>query len=93
MPNIKSAKKQMRAAGRKRLRNKHVLSLTKTKIGKAEGLILSGSPDEAQAAVVTTISSLDRAARKGIIHPANAARRKSRLMKKLNKAHSTSSAE
>ena len=83
----------MRAAGRKRLRNKPVLSLTKTKIGKAEGLILSGPPDEAQAAVVTTISSLDRAARKGIIHPANAARRKSRLMKKLNKARPASSAE
>jgi small subunit ribosomal protein S20 len=36
--------------------------------------------------VVTAISSLDKAAEKGVIHSNNAARRKSRLMKKLNKA-------
>lgn len=92
MPNTESAKKQMRASGRKRLRNKPVLSLTKTNIGKAEGLIVSGKFDEAEVAVVTTISSLDKAARKGIIHPASAARRKSRLMKKLNKARPAPSA-
>jgi hypothetical protein len=43
-------------------------------------------------AVVTAISSLDKAAEKGIIHPNNAARRKSRLMKKLNEAQASSSA-
>ena len=93
MPNTKSAKKQLRVAERKQPRNKSVISLNKTNIGKAEELILSGPPDEAQAAVVTAISSLDRAAGKGIIHPANAARRKSRLVKKLNKARPASSAE
>jgi small subunit ribosomal protein S20 len=36
--------------------------------------------------VGTAISSLDRAATKGIIHKNNAARRKSRLAKRLNKA-------
>ncbi|HAH00405.1 MAG TPA: 30S ribosomal protein S20, partial [Ktedonobacter sp.] len=30
------------------------------------------------------VSELDRAAKKGVIHPNNAARRKSRLMKQLN---------
>jgi len=42
--------------------------------------------EAARGAVVAAISSLDRAAAKGVIHPNNAARRKSRLMKKLNKA-------
>ena len=86
MPVTKSAQKQVRVAARRRIRNKSVLSQCKTYITKAEGLIFSGELDSAQKAVVTAISSLDRAAEKGIIHPNNAARRKSRLMKKLNEA-------
>ncbi len=86
MPVTKSAKKQMRVAGRKRLRNKPIRSLSKTNITKAERLIFSGELETAQKAVVAAISSLDKAAEKGIIHPNNAARRKSRLMKKLNEA-------
>ncbi len=86
MPVTKSALKQMRLAERKRLRNKSVRSLCKTNITKAEKLIFSGEPEAAQKAVVAAISSLDKAAGKGVIHPNNAARRKSRLMKKLNQA-------
>jgi hypothetical protein len=37
--------------------------------------------------VTAAISALDKAAEKGIIHPNNAARRKSRLMAKVNAAH------
>jgi small subunit ribosomal protein S20 len=36
--------------------------------------------------VAEAVVSLDKAAEKGIIHANNAARRKSRLMKKLNEA-------
>jgi len=43
--------------------------------------------------VVAAISSLDKAAEKGVIHPNNAARRKSRLIKKLNEALSLAEAE
>jgi small subunit ribosomal protein S20 len=53
---------------------------------KAGRLITSGEFEEARVAVTTAISSLDKAAEKGIIHPNNAARRKARLMKKLNQA-------
>jgi small subunit ribosomal protein S20 len=53
-------------------------------VKKAEQSIFSGSPDE--ATIREAISSLDKAAGKGIIHKNNAARRKSRLMKKLNAA-------
>ncbi len=93
MPVTKSAKKQVRVTERRRLRNRSIRSLVKTNITKAERLIFSGELESAQAAVVAAISSLDKAAEKGIIHPNNAARRKSRLMKKLNEAQGLSSAE
>src|SRR5688500_19690451 len=48
-------------------------------LGRAEG----NGPE----AVAAAISALDKAAEKGIIHPNNAARRKSRLMTKVNAAH------
>ncbi len=92
MPVTKSAQKQVRVSERRRLRNKSVSSLCKTNITKAEKLIFSGELELAQKAVVAAITSLDKAAEKGIIHPNNAARRKSRLMKKLNEAQSLSSA-
>ena len=65
---------------------------TKTRVTKAEKLINAGELDPAKAAVVAAVSSLDKAAEKGIIHPNNAARRKSRLMKKLNQAQSAGAA-
>ncbi len=70
----------------RRLRNKSVRSLCKTNITKAETLIFSGELELAKQAVVAAISSLDKAVEKGVIPPNNAARRKSRLMKKLNEA-------
>ena len=93
MPNTRSARKQVRVSERRRLRNKSIQSLCKTNITKAERLIFSGELESAQEAAVAAISSLDRAAEKGVIHPNNAARRKSRLMKKLNEARTLSSAE
>ena len=93
MPNTRSARKQVRVTQRRRLRNKSIQSLCKTNITKAERLIFSGELESAHEAAVAAISSLDRAAEKGVIHPNNAARRKSRLMKKLNEARTLSSAE
>ncbi len=89
MARKKSAEKQVRVAERRRLRNKSVRSQVKTRITKAERLIFSGELEAAQEAVVAAISSLDKAAEKGILKPNNAARRKSRLMKKLNEALAT----
>ncbi|MFQ5997045.1 MAG: 30S ribosomal protein S20 [Dehalococcoidales bacterium] len=93
MPQSKSAQKQMRVAEKKRLRNRSVRSQAKTNITKAERLIFSGELETAREAVLAAISSLDKAAEKGIIHPNNAARRKSRLMQKLNQAQALASAE
>lgn len=91
MPVTKSAGKEVRKTERRRLRNKASRSLCKTNITKAEKLTFAGELETARSSVVTAVSSLDKAAEKGIIHPNNAARRKSRLMKKLNKAIASSS--
>ena len=93
MPKSKSSQKQVRVAQKRRLRNKSISSLCKTNITKAERLIFLGELESAQSAVVAAIGSLDKAAEKGVIHPNNAARRKSRLMKKLNQALALSSTE
>ena len=93
MPSSKSAQKQARVAERRRLGNKSIRSHCKTNITKAQRLILAGDLEAAQTAVVAAISSLDKAAEKGIFHPNNTARRKSRLMGKLNKATSLAKAE
>jgi len=55
-------------------------------VTRAEKLISGNEPEPAKDAVATAISALDRAAKKGVIHPNTAARRKSRLMKKFNQA-------
>jgi small subunit ribosomal protein S20 len=83
--NTRSAEKMIRAAERRRVRNRAIKSAVKTFIRKAERGIV-GAADDSSALVVQAISKLDKAASKGILHPRNAARRKSRLMKKLNQA-------
>jgi small subunit ribosomal protein S20 len=93
LPGSKSAQKQVLATESKRLKNKSITSLCKTSITKAEKLIFSGELKAAQEAVAVAITSLDKAAEKGVIHPNNAARRKSRLMKKLNEARAAASAK
>ncbi|MBC8275258.1 MAG: 30S ribosomal protein S20 [Chloroflexi bacterium] len=93
MPKSKSAEKAARASERKRLRNKSVRSATKTHLIRAEKLISGNELESAQQAVLAATSALDRAAKKGAIHPNTAARHKSRLMKKFNQAKLASTAE
>ena len=80
----KSAQKQVRVSSRRQMRNKSARSALKTSITKAEKLLFTGETDEAKKVVEEAITLLDKAANKGIIHSNNAARRKARLMKKLN---------
>jgi len=49
-------------------------------------LIAAGQIEEAEAAAREAVSSLDKAAQKGIIHKNKAARSKSRLLKRLSQA-------
>ena len=81
----------MRLTEKRRLTNKSITTLCKTNIIKAERLIFSGELDSAQAAVLAAVSSLDKAAEKGVLHPNNVARRKARLLSKLNSALAASS--
>jgi len=85
MPNNAAAKKRMRQEAKRRLHNRSVKSLVKTQVTKARVAISTGQ--EAEEAVRAAASELDRAAKKGVIHRNNAARRKSRLMKQLNAAN------
>jgi small subunit ribosomal protein S20 len=72
----------MRQEQKRRLHNRSVKSLVKTQITKAREALASDA--DAIEAVRVAVSELDRAAKKGVIHRNNAARRKSRLMKQLN---------
>ncbi len=76
----------MRKSATRRMQNKPVRTFCKTTIGKTERFIASGDITSAEKEAVVAISTLDKATEKGVIHPNNAARRKSRLMKKLNSA-------
>ena len=89
MAHSKSTQKAIRVAARKQMRNKSVRSAVKTYITKAERLITTKELDSAKEAVAQAIVSLDKAAQKGVIHPNNAARHKSRLIKKLNQVPKT----
>ena len=86
MTSRKSAQKAARVAQRKAERNIPIRSSVKTYITKARKLILASDLDAAPEAVKQAAIALDKAAQKGVLHPNNAARRKSRLMKSLNAA-------
>ncbi|MCL4369078.1 MAG: 30S ribosomal protein S20 [Actinobacteria bacterium] len=86
MANTKSALKMIRVSERRRQHNRPIRSALKTYVSKAVKAAGQADPSAAQSAVHTAIRELDKAAAKGVIHPNNAARRKSRLMKRLNQA-------
>jgi small subunit ribosomal protein S20 len=85
LANNKSAKKRIRIAEQRRIRNRPFRTAARTYVKKAELAIRSGDEEVASTAVGDAVSMLDRVAGKGIIHPNNAARRKSRLMTKYNR--------
>jgi small subunit ribosomal protein S20 len=83
LANIKSQIKRNRQNEKRRLRNRVYKGRARTSIKKARLAIESGGVEEARQATLEAVSALDKAAEKGILHKNNAARRKSRLMKKL----------
>ena len=89
MANTKSATKEIRVAEARQERNKSLRSLTKTIVHKAENSVSKSEIESAKADVKAAASSLDKAAGAGIIHANTAARKKSRLSKKLNQAVAT----
>jgi small subunit ribosomal protein S20 len=81
------ALKRVRQSLRRRAINQRTRSQAKTLVLQANNIALGRAEGDGAAAVTAAISALDKAAEKGIIHPNNAARRKSRLMAKANAAH------
>ena len=84
MANIKSQIKRNRQNDKRRLRNRVYRGTARIAVRTARTAIEDGVP-ESQAALVSAISALDKAAEQGVLHRNNAARRKSRLVKAFNK--------
>src|SRR5438309_9779154 len=79
-----SAKKQARAGARRAVRNRSVKSAVKTRVTRARRAVAEHDVDAAREIGLASVSGLERAAEKGILHPNSAARRKSRVMKLAN---------
>ena len=84
MANIKSAKKRILVAEKKAARNKSIRSAVKTSMKKVDAAVAAGDKEAAAAALTNAISTIDKAATKGVYHKNNAARKVSRLSKAVN---------
>jgi small subunit ribosomal protein S20 len=85
LANTQSAIKAARQNERRRRRNRMVRSATRTQVRKARTALIQGDPQQAEEAIRQAVVALDKAAQKGIIHRNSASRRKSRLMRQLNR--------
>lgn len=83
MPNIKSAKKRVLVIDKKTQQNKMIKSALKTQIKKFMAAVAAGDKESANALYPETVSAIDSAASKGLIHKNNAANKKAKLAKKL----------
>jgi len=83
LANIKSAIKRNKQNEKRRLRNRIFRGRARTAVKKARLAIDANDSDSAHQAALEAISALDKAAERGVLHKNNAARRKSRLMRRL----------
>lgn len=79
-----SARKRDRQNARRRIRNRARESLLKTKARKVAEALAGSDKSKATASLKELVSALDKSAAQGTIHRNTAARRKSRLMRRLN---------
>ena len=83
MPNIKSAKKRVLVIEKKTLKNKAIKSALKTQVKKFLTAVEAGDKELATKLFPETVSAIDAAATKGVLHKNNANNRKAKLAKKL----------
>lgn len=81
MTHSKQSAKRVRTANRRRLKNRSVRSGIKSKIKNT----VAAEPAKRAELLIESVSTIDKAAKAGVIHKNTAARRKSRLQKALNK--------
>ena len=86
MPNIKSAMKRVKVIEKKTMRNNMIRSGYRTAVKKFEQALESGNVEEAKALFSEATKKIDQACTKGVLVKNTAARKKSRLAKKLNAA-------
>jgi len=84
LANIKSAKKRILVSETKAARNKAAKSAVKTSIKKVEAAVAAGDKEAAKAALLDSVSTIDKATSKGVYHKNNASRKVSRLSKAVN---------
>ncbi len=83
MPNIKSAKKRVLVIEKKTSENKVIKSALKTQIKKFLAAVNEGNKELATKLYSETVSAIDSAASKGVLHKNNASNKKAKLAKKL----------
>lgn len=84
MANIKSQKKRILTNEKSRQRNVAVRSRVKTIVKKTDEALSAKDAEKAKTDLAAAISEIDRACTKGVIHPNQAARRKSSLQRRYN---------
>ena len=84
MPNHKSAMKRVRQNEKRRLRNRHIMSTTRTYIKAVRAAIDSGNAEAAREALPKAVNAINAAVSKGVIHRNQASRKISRLTLAVN---------
>tara|TARA_B100000378_G_C17855614_1_gene346688 strand:- start:391 stop:645 length:255 start_codon:yes stop_codon:yes gene_type:complete len=84
MAITKSAKKRIKSSEKKRVFNTRRSREMKEQIKSFTNAIGKGSKDEAEKMLPKVFKAIDKAAKRGVIKENNAARKKSRLSKKLS---------
>lgn len=84
MPNIKSSERSVKTDAERRAKNFAAKSTVKSAFRKVAEAVHTGKADEAKAFLTNASSTIDKAVAKGVIHKNAAARKKSRLARKVN---------
>ncbi|HNU81606.1 MAG TPA: 30S ribosomal protein S20 [bacterium] len=84
MPNKKSAKKELRKSVKREAANLKVKNVMKTAIKKSLKKV-QATDKSVKEDLAVVMKNIDKAAKKGVIKKRTAARKKSRLAKKINK--------
>ncbi len=79
MPQLTQAKKALRTSQRKRVINDRWRRKLRAALNEVRDALANNSKEDAEKAMLKAESVLDRTARRNIIHPNKAARKKSRL--------------
>lgn len=84
MANIKSAKKRILVAEARTARNKAIKSEVKTAVKKVDAAVAAKDAENARALLKAAISTLNKAASKGVYHKNTASRKISRMTKAVD---------